>query len=79
MIVNSTFVLFSSGKEGIKLKVNSGTEGLGMKMGEGLGVGILGDGVELGLSVAVGIGKIAPVGEGDDTVIKGRPLDKRLH
>ena len=79
LIVNSTVVLFFSGNEAISLKVNSGTDGLGMKMGEGLGVGILGGGVKLGLSVAVGIGKIVPVGEGDDTVIKGRPLDKRSH
>ena len=69
LIFNSIVVLFCSGKEGISLKVNSGIEGLGMKMGEGLGVGISGGGVELGLSVAVGIGEIVPVGEGDDTVM----------
>ena len=79
LIVNSIVVLFVSGKEGICLKVNSGTDGLGMKEGEGLGVGIFGDGVELELTVGVGVGDIVPVGEGDDTVIKGRPLDKRSH
>ena len=70
LIVNSTVVLFSFGIEGINLKVNSGTEGLGMKEGEGLGVGKLGVSVKLGLSVAVGMGEIVPVGEGDDTVMK---------
>ena len=76
LIVNSTVVLFSSGKEGMSIKVNSGTDGLGMKEGVGLGVGRLGVGVKLGPSVAVGIGEIVPVGEGDDTVKKGRALDK---
>ena len=63
----------------ISLKVNSGTEGLGMKMGEGLGVGKIGDDVELGLSVAVGTGKIVPVGVGDETVMKVGPLDKTAY
>ena len=63
----------------MSLKVNSGTDGLGMKEGVGLGVGRLGVGVRLGLSVAVGIGEIVPVGEGYDTVINGIPLDKTLY
>ena len=48
-------------------------------MGEGLGVGISGGGVELGFSVAVGTGEIVPVGEGDDVIIKARPLEKALY
>ena len=46
MIVNSTVVLFFSGNEAISLKVNSGTDCVGMKEEVGLGVGILGGGVD---------------------------------
>jgi hypothetical protein len=45
LIVNSTVVLFFSGNEAISLKVNSGTDCVGMKEEVGLGVGILGGGV----------------------------------
>lgn len=59
----------------MSLKVNSGTDGWGMKEGVGVGVGISGVGVSVGfgLSEAVGFGIGVPVE--DDTVIKEELLN----